>query len=148
MLLNVKGFFMSDLLNRDPNALYCDDPSLTEQSFKKDCDINYIMAQFKKTGLFSHVSKYHGKYEDFTGYPDYHEAMNIVAQADEMFMTLPADIRARFDNDPGAFIEFVDNPDNAEEMRKMGLMEPIIPSIVSPGGAESAAQNSKENSAT
>jgi hypothetical protein len=38
-----------------------------------------------------------------------------------MFMSLPAKIRSRFQNDPGAFLDFVQNPENRDEMIELGL---------------------------
>ena len=61
-----------------------------------------ILRRYEKDGVLNHLNKYQGNFGDFTGAVDYHEAMNIVAKADQMFMDLPASIRARFGNDPGA----------------------------------------------
>ena len=44
---------------------------------------------------------------DFTNIPDFHTAMNLVRQAQEEFVRIPADVRARFNNDPGRFMEFL-----------------------------------------
>ena len=48
-------------------------------------------------------------------------------------MEIPAIIRKRFDNDPYQFLEFMENPENIEEARQLGLApmpeepeEPII----------------------
>lgn len=100
-------------------------PSRTKQSFSEECDINNIMKKFEKTGIIDHARKYEGNYGDFTGAVDYHTAMNIVREADEMFQSIPATIRKRFDNDPQKFLEYVDNPENEDEMREMGLLPPI-----------------------
>lgn len=97
-------------------------PSLTHQSMKKECDINGIMARFEKTGILEHRNRFEGSYGDFTQTPnDYHESMNAVIAANDMFMTLPAKIRKRFQNDPGAYLDFVTDPDNIDEMVKLGL---------------------------
>jgi hypothetical protein len=39
-------------------------------------------------------------------------------------MALPADIRFRFLNDPGRFVDFCSDPANRDEMSKMGLLRP------------------------
>lgn len=95
----------------------------TKQAHKDECDINLIVKQFHKTGVVNHAAKYEGNYGEFTAI-DYHEAMNAVVAAEQMFMSLPAKIRARFQNDPGGFIDWATDPSNAEEMRTMGLMKP------------------------
>ena len=40
-------------------------------------------------------------------------------------MQLPAKIRRRFDNDPTAFIEFVQNPSNKSEMEELGILPKV-----------------------
>lgn len=96
--------------------------SLTHQSSGPETDINYIMQKYERTGVLEHRNTFQGKYGDFTNVPsDYHEAANQVLKADEMFQTLPAGVRRRFHNDPGAFISFVSNPDNIDELVKLGL---------------------------
>ena len=47
--------------------------------------------------------------------------MNMVIAARESFMELPSAIRKRFDHDAGKFLEFVTNPDNADDLVEMGL---------------------------
>lgn len=96
--------------------------SLTHQSMKGECDINHIMAKFEKTGILEHRNTFEGQYGDFTNLPlSYHESMNAVLAAEEMFLTIPSRIRKRFGNDPGLFLEFVANPDNSKEIVEMGL---------------------------
>lgn len=97
---------------------------MTDQSFVKECDINSIMAKFVKTGILEHQSRYQGNYGDFTGAMDYQSALNAVMAADDMFMTLPAEIRAKFENDAGRFLDFVDDPNNMDQMVEMGLAVP------------------------
>lgn len=96
-------------------------PSLTKQSFAKECDINNIMKRYEKDGLIAHVNRVQGSYGDFTNPPDYQDALNKVISAQDMFMSLPANVRARFGNDPGEFLKFVQDPGSVEEMVKMGL---------------------------
>ena len=97
--------------------------SLTHQSMAEDCDINKIMERFQQTGLLDHMNTFEGQYGDFTEVPqDYHEAMNQVLEAQEMFYTLPSSVRKKFHNDPGQFLEFVDDPSNTDAMREMGLV--------------------------
>lgn len=106
----------------DANGLDCSvEPSLTKQSFADECDINNIMRRYERDGVIDHVKQYGGSYADVTEGFDYHRAMNVVAYAQEMFMSLPASIRSKFSNDPGAFLEFAQNPENLEKMVEMGL---------------------------
>jgi len=102
-------------------------PSRTKQSFAEECDINNIMLKYKKTGLIDHVARYPGGYADLADVVEYHEGLNMIAEAKEAFQSLPAALRARFDNDPGQFLAFVENPENLEELREMGLALPKEP---------------------
>ncbi|AXL15247.1 internal scaffolding protein [Microviridae sp.] len=96
--------------------------SRTHQSMSPECDINTIMKKYERTGVLEHRNTFEGQYGDFTNAPeDYHASMNAVIEANEMFDTLPAKVRRRFHNDPGAFIDFVGNPDNKDELIKLGL---------------------------
>ncbi|AJK28314.1 putative minor capsid protein [Eel River basin pequenovirus] len=99
----------------------------TVQSEKKNSDINYIMEKYQKTGLVSHVATHHGRYGDFSNPVDYMTALNVVIAAEEMFSSLPASIRKKFDNDPHQFLEFTTNPDNFDEMVELGLVKNTTP---------------------
>jgi len=106
----------------DETGLDCsDDPSLAKQSFAEECDINTIVRQFGLTGQLPDNVRA-PQYGDFTGVFDYQSALNAVIAADDAFMEMPAHVRARFHNDPAAFVEFCSNPDNIEEMDKLGLV--------------------------
>lgn len=96
--------------------------SLTRQSFNAEADINTIMKRYEKSGLIDHVNEHQGSYGDFTNVQDYHSSLNQALSAKSMFMSLPASIRNKFQNDPGAFLEFANDPENEDEMRSLGLL--------------------------
>jgi len=98
-------------------------PSKTDQSYKEDCDANNIIRKFNRTGMVTHVSKVQGKFADVSDVPDLLQGMERINEAKEAFMEVPAKIRAKFDNDVSKFYEYVSNPENHEEMVKMGLAE-------------------------
>jgi len=98
-------------------------PSRTKQSMAAECDIKFIMAQYHRTGLVTHVAKHKGSYGEFEPV-DFHDAMTVVKRAEEMFEELPALVRKRFQNDPGEFLDFCNDPANREEMRGLGLLLP------------------------
>lgn len=99
--------------------------SLTHQAAKDECDVNKIMEKYLRNGIIDHRNTYEGQYGDFTDAPEtYQESLQAVMDAETMFNTLPAKIRDRFAHDPQQFIEFVGDPNNAEEMIEMGLATP------------------------
>lgn len=108
-------------------------PSMTLQSEKDKCDINNIVAAAVATGFVDHVAAREGQWGvDVSEVVDYQTALNFVRQADEQFMELPANVRARFNNDAGKFLAFIENPDNRDEARKLGLLKPDAPQGNSP----------------
>ncbi len=104
------------------SGLACEEPSLTQQHFKDETDINNILRQFNITGLLPEAPL-SPRYGDFTGIVDYHSALNAVIAAQDDFDGLPAHLRARFENDPAQLIDFLDNPANFDEAVKLGLVD-------------------------
>jgi len=93
----------------------------TKQSMKDECDINQIMKKFEKTGILPDMIKTNPQYGDFSEPIEYRDSLEIVRHASEQFSNLSAKVRARFNNDPEAFLDFATNPANAEEMVTLGL---------------------------
>lgn len=108
------------------SGLVCPEESLTVQSARDECDINTIVRRFGLTGeLPSNVKM--PMSGDYEGVTDYHSALNAVIAADEAFMEFPAHVRSRFDNNPQKLLEFVADPANLDEARKLGLAIPVAP---------------------
>lgn len=104
------------------SGLACEEPSLAQQHFKDECDINNILRQFNITGLLPEAPL-SPRYGDFSGIVDYHSALNAVIAAEDGFMALPAGLRARFLNDPENLINFLDDDSNYDEAVKLGLVD-------------------------
>lgn len=102
--------------------LECKDPSLAQQHFKDEVDINVLLEKFKVTGQMPSGLRL-PTYGDFTGINDYQTALNALNLARDEFMRVPATIRARFGNSPQAFMEFCSDPANAEELQRLGLSD-------------------------
>lgn len=115
------------IVKRKRVQVHFDDPGLTKQAFRDECNVNTIMAKYQKTGLLPHVDVHKGRYGDFTNVQDYQSSLNQVMAAQDMFNSLPSSIRVRFSNDPAEFLRFVDNPSNLDEMRSLGLLPSEIP---------------------
>ncbi|WNK12902.1 MAG: internal scaffolding protein [Microvirus sp.] len=113
---------------------------LTKQEFKDECDINWILRNYEKTGqLPAMYDPSQAQYGEVLGL-DYLEAQNLIANANSMFATLPSAIRNRFDNDPAKFLDFTADEKHLPEMAEMGLLRPdyALPAPPPPK-AESAA---------
>lgn len=99
------------------------DELLTEQSHKKEVDINNII---KKHGMdlirkTAAMQSQDYRFDDVTG-NDFQEAQMIIAKAQSSFENMPAEIRKRFENNAAKFLDFVQNPDNQSEMVNLGLV--------------------------
>lgn len=107
-------------------GLHCADPSLAVQSEKDECDINTIVRRFGLTGQLPQGVRA-PTYGDFHGISDFHEAANAIAESYEAFEQMPADVRTRFDNDPGKFVDFCSDESNRSEAIKLGLVFDSVP---------------------
>lgn len=107
-------------------------PSLTKQSFRDETDINVIVRRFSVTGELPQVRA--PSFQIFDGVFDYHSAMDALVEARESFMELPGEVRARFHNDPGEFLEFCHDTRNREEAVRLGIVvpppAPVEPSVM------------------
>ena len=101
-------------------ALVCKDEHLTVQSARKATDINVIVARYRKTGELPRISL-NAMYGDFTEVGEYRDMLDKLNAAKVLFEQLPSKVRSKFENDAGQFVDFAVNPDNLEEMRKLGL---------------------------
>lgn len=107
----------------DEAGLRCRDKSLARQSFAEEVDINTIVRRFGLDGKLPENIRM-PSYGDFTEVMDFQGAMNALVVARESFDAMPAQVRARFHNDPGEFVAFCDDKENLAEARKLGLVPP------------------------
>ncbi len=114
-----------------------------------DCNINTIMARYEKTGLIEHVKEIQGAYGDFSEIQDYQSSLNQVIATRKMFDTLPSKIRGQFNNNPGTFLDFCEDPENFDEMVEMGLVLPAPAEVEdTPKAAPAATIKEPEKPAT
>lgn len=95
--------------------------SMTQQQFKAECDVNNILAKYKRTGMLSHIQKHQGNFGDFSSIEDYQTSLGKLMQAQQSFESLPSELRAKFENDPAQLISFLSDEKNNAEAVKLGL---------------------------
>ncbi len=95
--------------------------SKTKQSFKKDCDINHIMAKYQKTGVITHLAENKAQY-GFASSNDFRTSVQLVKDAEELFAGLPSKLRRKFNESPSDFLAFCEDPDNRSEAALLGLL--------------------------
>lgn len=106
--------------------LQCDDPSLAQQHFKDDVDINVMLERFKVTGQLPQGVVL-PSYGDFSQVVDFRTAQEALRRAKDSFMMLPAALRERFRNDPQELLEFVSDEKNRDEAVRLGLVPaPVV----------------------
>lgn len=100
---------------------FAGEKSLTRQSEAKDCDINVIMARFEKTGMLPQTAR-DALYLDVSAMPDYRQTMDQINTARDYFMSLPAMLRSKFNNDPATFLDFMSDDNNRQQAIELGLL--------------------------
>lgn len=103
-----------------------EDPSLAIQSQAEEADINTIVKRFGLTGQLPTNVRV-PLTEDFVETFDFRSAMDTLNAAQKAFMSMPASVRGRFENDPAKFVEFVSDERNLEESIRMGLAIEVPP---------------------
>lgn len=112
--------------------------SMTQANFAKDTNINTIVSRhmrgpgrsLQNIGQGGHRQPMFGDFSEI----DYHAMLNQVTQIDNMFRTLPAKVRGRFQNRPELLLNFLADPNNDKEAVKLGLKEPPPGSHKTPEG--------------
>jgi len=98
-------------------------PSRTQKQHKDQVNVNNIMKKFKKTGSITHLrNAKEGVYADLTQITDYAESLMQIKKADEAFLSIPSEIRNKFQNNPANLISYLKDPKNTEEAIKHGLL--------------------------
>lgn len=104
--------FKTPYRERERTSLTFEEPSLTEQDFKDECDIGKIIESYVRTGQLPAQSQ--PSYIDCTQVQDYESAQMLIAEVNSQFNSLPATDRERFVNVKN-YLNFVANPDNLRE---------------------------------
>ncbi len=97
----------------------------TKQAFKDSTDINKLLARAAKGETISHLAKHGAMYGDFTDIDDLLTGMTRLQKGQAIFADLPGEIRREFNQDAGAFFNYVNNPENSERLSELlpGLAE-------------------------
>ena len=99
----------------------------TKQAFKDETDINRILARAQKGDAITHLAKHGAVYGDFTDFPDLLDAHDRLMRGKAIFDELPSEVRREFSNNPSAFFEFVNAPENRDQLER------LIPGLAKPG---------------
>ena len=139
-------------------------PSLTQQQFKDECEIESLL-KAHNLGQVMGILNNHGQqplYGDVSDIPDFHDAQNHVARATEYFEGLPSDVRSRFNNSLSEFLTTLNDPGARESLTEMGVLkkadkvadeagvQPVVPPVADkqPIVSESVSQAVENNPKT
>lgn len=87
----------------------------TQQHFKDECDINYLLKHYNGQTPPPAV------YGDCSMFSDLQSAIERVESAYDAFDNLPSEVRQRFNQSPVEFFDFANNPSNYDELVNLGL---------------------------
>lgn len=119
-------------------AVHTGSESLVQQHQKDECDINVIMRRFGATGAVP-AGVAGAVYGDFSSILEFEDALELVERAQAGFMTLPAEIRQRFENNPANLVRYVQSV-GPEEFERSFYQADKPGSVDKPlGGSSSAA---------
>lgn len=109
---------------RGVTAVENDMPSLTQQSFRDDADLNVLLERFGVREAMNRIVPVDPRfYGDFSNAVDLRDVLDVAREAQHHFMDLPAKLRERFQNDPAKLWEFVNDRDNHDECVRLGLLK-------------------------
>lgn len=119
--------------------------SLTQQHHARGATPAEIVATYARTGMINQRNR-----QPIPELPSqsYHEMLNMVADVKFAFESYPAPVRRRFSNDPFMALRFVEDPKNALEALKLGMLTPEAAERVLASEAEKTASPPKEPPAT
>lgn len=132
--------------NRPPQVgLEFTEPSMTEQHFKDECDINNIVATYQATGVLPSGNR-EPLFGDFADFPqDLQSSQAYFDDAHERFMQLPAQLRKEFDNDPVKLLAFIADSNNRDRAIELGLIDKPAPANSTVRPQETNVETTPEN---
>ncbi|GDM35431.1 hypothetical protein BvCmsNSNP013_01405 [Escherichia coli] len=99
------------------------EPTMTQQHFRDECDINKIVERAIRTGdttIFTSAQR--AEFYDASSINDYTDAMALIDDVNDDFNSLPSVTRAMFGNNVSQYVAFMSDPANWEKARELGLM--------------------------
>lgn len=120
----------------------CSGPSLTQQEFAVEADINRIVDKHVKSGLPFPTG---GQFADVSNVPDFNQAMDTVVKAQEAWMQLPAKVRRHFGDKAENFLSALHDKERHPELERLGIIKKPVeaPASSANGGTGGVAPGSK-----
>lgn len=114
-----------------PGTMCTAEECKTRQSDAQSADINFIIKRYESTGVLP-VEQRQGVFMDISQMPSFAAALDQVNKATDYFMSLPPDVRAKFDNDPARLLDAWNQGQMADVFERIGLLERVPAEEVEP----------------
>ena len=108
-------------MERNRQQIEFTEPSATKQSFKDEVNINNILKRYTQTGEID-LKPQALPFTDCTQAKSFSDMCSQISEAENYFMSLPAEVREEFDNDVIEFVDFMSDDNNLEEAYEMGIL--------------------------
>lgn len=113
----------------------------TVQADAGAADINLLLKRSLQQGVLpAQLSA--GMYADVSGISDFRSALESVRRGEEAFMSLDADVRSAFENDPAQFVEAFQSEEGRARLRELKVLPPTAEELADrrEGAAEERAE--------
>lgn len=126
--------------NATAEGIVFTEPSMTQQHFKDETMIDNILQKYAETGFLTDpfTPKRPIQFGDFSDVKDFQTAQNAIALATEYFESLPASVRASFNNSPQEFLNALNDPEQRSKLEELGFVAPEEAKAPEPKASESA----------
>ena len=110
--------------NSTAEGIVFTEPSMTQQHFKDETMIDNILQKYAETGFLTDpfTPKRPIQFGDFSDVKDFQTAQNAIALATEYFESLPANVRASFNNSPQEFLNALNDPEQRSKLEELGFV--------------------------
>lgn len=108
------------------------DRSRTKVDGYKDANVNTIVNTHARTGIWTNVNPRQPTYGDVSEMLTLEQSLQVVADAEREFLTLPAKVRALASNSPVQLLRMLANEEDVAILKAAGL--PMKPPPTPPAG--------------
>ena len=129
--------------NATAEGIVFTEPSMTQQHFKDETMIDNILQKYAETGFLTDpfTPKRPIQFGDFSNVSDFQTAQNAIALATEYFESLPANVRASFNNSPQEFLNAHNDPAQRSKLEDLGFVAPEEPKASESTSQETSPAN-------
>lgn len=105
------------------------EPTITQQHFAAECNINQIIARFNKTGVLGDGKPTPPSYADVSLFGDFRESQEKIQKGKAAFAAMPVEVRRLAGGDPSRLWDVLVNPENRQILENAGVLNPRKPPV-------------------